>query len=67
MNAREYRFLLAQRATLRPLIDQTGAGEEIVRAGFQHRLRDVEAELAAYAECTTRLGCARHTRGQCDD
>ena len=61
MNARDYRFLLAERATLRRLIDQTGAGEAIVRAGFQHRLRDVEAELAAYGERATRLGSARLT------
>ena len=61
MNARDYRFLLAERATLRRLIDQTGAGEAIVRAGFQHRLRDVEAELAAYGERVSRLGGARLT------
>ena len=61
MNARDYRFLLAERATLRRLIDQTGPGEAIVRAGFQHRLRDVEEELAAYGERAARLGGARLT------
>ena len=61
MNARDYRFLLAERATLRRLIDQTGPGEAIVRAGFQHRLRDVEAELAAYGERASRLSYARLT------
>lgn len=61
MNARDYRFLLAERATLRRLIDQTGPGEAIVRAGFQHRLRDVEEELEAYGERAARLGGARLT------
>ena len=61
MNARDYRFLLAERATLRQLIDRTGADEVIVRAGFEHRLRDVDAELAAYGERSSRLGDARLT------
>ena len=61
MNVRDYRFLLAERAALQRLIDQTGADEAIVRAGFQHRLQDVEAELAAYGEYSSRLGNARLT------
>ena len=65
MNTRDYRFLLAERATLRRLIDQTRADEVIVRAGFQHRLQDVESELAAYGERSPRLADARLTfRGQ---
>ena len=58
MNTRDYRFLLAERATLCRLIDQTGADEAIVRASFEHRLQDVETELAAYEERSSRLGDA---------
>ena len=61
MNARDYRFLLAERATLRQLIDRTGVDEVIVRASFEHRLRDVDEELAAYGERSSRLGDARLT------
>ena len=61
MNARDYRFLLAERAALSQLIAQTSAEEAIVLSGFQHRLRDVEAELAAYGERVSRLGGARLT------
>ena len=61
MNVRDYRFLLAERATLQRLIDQTGADEVIVRASFQHRLQDVDAELAGYGEHSSRLGDARLT------
>ena len=56
MNVRDYRFLLAERATLQRLIDQTGADEVIVRASFEHRLQDVEAELAGYGEHSSPLG-----------
>ncbi len=61
MNARDYRFLLAERITLRRLIDQTDADEAIVRASFEHRLQDVETELAAYGEHSSRLVGARLT------
>lgn len=61
MNARDYRFLLAERATLQRLIDRTDANEAIVRAGFEHRLRDVEMEIAAYEERSPHLSDARLT------
>ena len=48
MNEEEYRFLLSDRNQLRSLIARTLPGEVIVRGGFQHRLREVEAEIAAY-------------------
>ena len=58
MNVRDYRFLLAERATLQRLIDQTGPDEAIVRSCFKHRLQDVETELAAYGEHSSSLGYA---------
>ena len=65
MNTRDYRFLLAERATLHRLIDQCGEDEVIVRASFEYRLQQVESELAAYRERSSRLGDARLTfRGQ---
>lgn len=59
MNARDYRFLLAELATLRRLISQTGVDEPIVRASFEHRLQDVEAELAFHEGEPSHLADAR--------
>ena len=63
MNARDYRFLLGERAALQRLIDDTDADEVIVRASFQYRLEEVEAEIAAYGERSASIVGARLTFG----
>ena len=48
MNVHEYRFLLADRATLKGLISETAPDEVITRRSFEYRLSQVEEELKAY-------------------
>ena len=48
MNVHEYRFLLADRAALKGLIDETLPDEVIERMSFEYRLSQVEGELRAY-------------------
>ena len=48
MNVHEYRFLLADRATLKGLIAEIRPDEVITRRSFEYRLSQVEEELKAY-------------------
>lgn len=48
MNIRHYRFLLADRGTLKKLIASSSPSNVIGRMSLEHRLRKVEAELEEY-------------------
>lgn len=48
MDLQSYRFLLSERATMKRFLAETRPDEVIVRKGFEHRLRQVEAELKEY-------------------
>ena len=61
MNVHEYRFLLADRAALKGLIDETRPDEVIERMSFEHRLSQVEEELKAYAGRSPEVVQARVT------
>ena len=61
MNVHEYRFLLADRATLKGFINELKPDQVITRMGFEHRLRQVEEELKAYAGRSPEVVQARLT------
>ena len=61
MNIHEYRFLLSEVGTLKSLIAETRPDEVITRMGFEHRLRQVEEELKAYAGRSPEVVQARLT------
>ena len=61
MNIHEYRFLLADRATLKGFLSELGPSQVITRMGFEHRLRQVEDELKAYAGRSPEVVQARLT------
>lgn len=61
MNIHEYRFLLSEVGTLKALIAETRPDEVITRMSFEHRLRQVEEELKAYAGRSPEVVQARLT------
>lgn len=61
MNIHEYRFLLADRATLKGFLSELDPSQVITRMGFEHRLRQVEEELKAYAGRSPEVVQARLT------
>ena len=61
MNVHEYRFLLADRAALKGLIDETRPDEVIERMSFERRLSQVEEELKAYEGRSPEVVQARVT------
>ena len=61
MNIHEYRFLLSEVGTLKSLIAETRPDEVITRMSFEHRLRQVEEELKAYAGRSPEVVQARLT------
>ena len=48
MEPATHRFLLSQRAALNELIERAPEGSIITRAGLEHRLQEIEAQLEPY-------------------
>ncbi|MDE2787565.1 MAG: hypothetical protein OXL37_13005 [Chloroflexota bacterium] len=61
MNVHDYRFLLAEQATLNRLIGEISESDIISRISLQARLGAVEAQLADYHGSSARLRTARLT------
>ena len=61
MNIHEYRFLLADRATLKRFLSELDPSHVIERMSFEGRLRQVEEELKAYAGRSPEVVQARLT------
>lgn len=61
MNVHDYRFLLSEQGTLKKLISETSPGNVIGRMSLEHRLKQVQEELEAYAGYSPRLINARLT------
>ncbi len=55
MNVHDYRFLLSEQGTLKKLISETSPGNVIGRMSLEHRLKQVQEELEAYAGCSQRI------------
>ena len=61
MNIHEYRFLLADRATLKRFLSELDPSHVIERMSFEGRLQQVEEELKAYAGRSPEVVQARLT------